>query len=122
MSGACDAVSVIAAGDELAHGSPCCLLHGDSVGVRAGSQRFLLTVGEPQCHGHSGMESLRYHAADPAGEQRHRIMPADTESVFGLSAWLEVTAERLSNHIRWRRVILLGVKQQSVLEFWIEPN
>ncbi len=61
MGGECDAVSVIAAGDELAHGSPCCLLHGDSLRVRAGSQRFLLTGGKPQCHGHHEMVSLRYH-------------------------------------------------------------
>lgn len=46
MGSACDAVSMIAAGDELAHRSPRCFLHGDSLGSRASLQRCLLTVGE----------------------------------------------------------------------------
>ena len=51
---------MIAAGDELANGPACCLLHGNSFGFSACSQRFLLGVGESQCHRHStyGISSI----------------------------------------------------------------
>jgi hypothetical protein len=46
------AVSMVAAVNEFANRSPRSLLHGDSVSVGTSSERFLLVVTEPQCHGH----------------------------------------------------------------------
>lgn len=87
MSGAPDAVSMIAACDELAHGPACCLLHGDSLGLRSGSQRFLLAVGESQCHRHDDMVSLRYHRG---GSVRRALPPALLCATVGRSERREV--------------------------------